>query len=297
MSAAYGAPQGAGLYAHNTRWQIIGLNSNGWPIPDGNYPDQRALRGLNDIAQGSPSNALSEWNAILSTAGTNYDSSNQRYTYPGLGDSYYLGLFKILTDRLMDAGISGSDQGTLFQHSISIRSMILSEQQYSNDQPIGWVASRSDPNALINTETIACDVLGLGAGARYSFEAGASPMDTPSGFFYRPYFALSAVAGNSPAGYMVYGPYVNLPTGQYTVDFYMRSGSPNNGLSVHLDVNDANANQVLGSNDVTQGQFYTGNRWGRYSIIVNIQNSNNQMEFRVFWGGQADVDVSAIRLR
>ena len=297
MSAAYGAPQSDGLYSSPGRWQILGLDTNGWPQPDGSAPDQQALMGLYYIAGGDLSSALDEWNGILSQAGSNYDSNNQRYTYDGLNQNYYLGLFKILTDRLMDAGVDGGTQAKLFQHSMSLRSMIRNDQQTENGAYIGWCTDRNDDTSLINTESTAIPVLGLGAGARYSFEADSAPMAQVSGFFQRPYGALSAVTGLSPAGTMVYGPYMTLPTGSYTVDFYMRSGSPGTSLTVHLDVHDAQADQVLGTNDVSAAQLPGSNEWGRYSIGFSVNNAANQMEFRVTWGGQSDLDLGAIRVR
>jgi hypothetical protein len=153
-----------------------------------------------------------------------------------------------------------------------------------------------DTTTLINTETTSVSVLGLCANARWCFEAGISPMDTPSGYFYRPYNALSAVTGLSPVGYMSYGPYINIPTGSYTADFILRAPT-RGGLSVTLDVNDANANQVLGNNVVSGNQFAANNQWGRFSVAFTVSNPNNQMEFRVYWGGQSNLDVSAIRIR
>ena len=123
-----------------------------------------------------------------------------------------------------------------------------------------------------------------------------SPMSTPSGYFYRPYNVLSAVTGLSPTAYMVYGPYMKISTGSYTADFFLRTPTPGS-LSVTLDVHDANAQQVLGSNVVSGNQFAANNEWGRYSVGFTVSNPGNSMEFRVFWGGQENLDVSAIRIR
>ena len=296
MSVAYGAPQPGGLFQANTRWQILGFNANGWPQQGGSAPDQDALTGMYFIATQEVASAYNQWNGILGQASASYQSSTQQYTYPGLSQEYYLGLWKILTDFLIDAGVSGSDQATLFQHSISLRSAILSEQQLANGVEIGWLTGRNDDTSLINTETTSISVLALCANARICLEAGLSPMYTPSGYFYRPYNALSAVTGLSPTGYMVYGPYMNIATGSYTADFFLRTPTPGS-LSVTLDVHDSNAQQVLGSNVVTGSQFASNNQWGRYSVGFTVTNPGNSMEFRVFWGGQENLDVSAIRIR
>jgi len=61
---------------------------------------------------------------------------------------------------------------------------------------------------LINTETSSLGVLALSAQTFKSFEAGLSPMlfNSSNNYFYRPYFALSAVVGLSSIGYLSYGP-------------------------------------------------------------------------------------------
>ncbi|KAI4146014.1 MAG: hypothetical protein LQ340_006072 [Diploschistes diacapsis] len=296
MSQAYGAPQPSGLFDAATRWQILVLDPNGWPQQGGSAPDQDALTGLYYIATGNSGAALNMWNGMLGQSGAGYDSNNQQYGYSSLSQEYYLGLFRILTDMLIDAGIDGSDQANLIQHSISLRSAIMSEQQVSNGNRIGWLTGRTDASTIINTETTSIAVLGLCANAKICYEAGQSPMDTPSGYFYRPYNVLSAVVGLSPVGYMAFGPYANIPTGSYTVDFFLRTPTPGS-LTATLDVHDANDDQVLGSNIVSGGQFAGGNQWGRYSVVFSVSNPSNSMEFRVYWGGQENLDVSAIRIR
>ncbi|MCJ1332357.1 hypothetical protein MMC10_009049 [Thelotrema lepadinum] len=296
MSQAYGAPQPSGLFDSPTRWQILGRDTNNWPQQHGSAPDQDALTGLYNIATGDTGSALANWYGVLGQSGASYNSNNQQYDYPGFSQEYYLGLWKILTDFLIDAGISGSDQAILLQHSVSLRSAILSEQQVAGSTKIGWLTGRTDVSTLINTETTSISVLALCANAKICYEAGQSPLSSPSGFYFRPYNALSAVVGSSPAGYMVYGPYANIPTGSYTVDFLLRTPSPGS-LSVTLDVHDANTDQVLGTSVVSGSQFAGGNKWGRYSVGFSVSNPSNAMEFRVNWGGQENLDVSAVRLR
>ncbi|MCJ1377046.1 hypothetical protein MMC17_000136 [Xylographa soralifera] len=296
MSVAYGAPQPGGLFAANTRWQILGFNAGGWPQQDGSAPDQDALTGMYYLAISDPASAYDEWNGILGQTGAAYDSNTQQYTYGGLSAEYYLGLWKILTDFLADAGVSAAEQATLFQHSIALRSTILSEQQQANGAAIGWLTGRLDASTLINTETTSISVLALCANARICLEAGLPPLSTPSGYFYRPYNALSAVVGLSPVGYMVYGPYMTIGTGSYTADFFLRTPAPGD-LSVTLDVHDYDASEVLGTNVVSGSQFAGGNQWGRFSVAFAVSNPSNLMEFRVFWGGQENLDVSAVRIR
>jgi hypothetical protein len=296
MAQAYGAPLPDGLFVSATRWQILGFNAVNWPMPQATEPDQFALMGLYYLSRNNINAALSEWSAILHIAGTSYDATNQRYGYPGLTAEYYLGLFKILTDRLMDAGVAAATQLQLIQHSISLRSDILSEEQIENGTPIGWLTARTGTSSLINIETLAVQTLALGAGARYSFEADQAPMRSPAGLFIKPGNVLSAIKGQSPAGFVLYGPYVTLPTGSYFVDFYLRAANPA-GLHIYLDVHDASTNQIVGSVTFAASTFPSGNQWARVSIPVVIRDTGNSMEFRVNWNGAANMDIATVRIR
>jgi len=106
----------------------------------------------------------------------------QRYEYDGIGENYHLALFKILTDALLDSNWEGTvGRPTLIDHSISLRSVILSNQEKRGDEKsglefMGWRSNIGDKGSLMNTESIAACALALGAGAKYVFEAGREPM-------------------------------------------------------------------------------------------------------------------------
>ena len=84
------------------------------------------------------------------------------------------GLLRILAERLYNSrSLSDSDENYLLQHSVSLRSNLLTDQQYFQDTqnnqniPIGWVSGPHDSyTTLINTETTASSVLGLSIGAK-----------------------------------------------------------------------------------------------------------------------------------
>jgi hypothetical protein len=304
MSLAYGAPIPQGLYDTGdfNRWQILSLNNANWvPYLAGKHPDLLVLNGLYEISKGNHWDAYINWWRILNVAGTTYDASNQRYSYPGIKQQYHMGLFKILNDKLMESDeFTISQVNTFIQHSISIRSNILSEQQIENGTPIGWITgdgtSRVGSQSLINTETTALNVLALGTSAKYSFEVGRSPLSKEPGFFLRPHNVLSAVTGlSNPKSFMSYGPYMNFPTRNYRVDFYLRSPSPS-GKMAYIDVFDSNNQKVLAGRAIYSSQLASGNRWTRFSLPVAITNTNNSLEFRLYWNGTADLDAAAIRL-
>jgi hypothetical protein len=109
---------------------------------------------------------------------------------------------------------------------------------------------------------------------------------------------LSAVAGVSRPGHIVYGPYWNLQPGVYDVDFSLRT--PSNASATRqsrlatLDVYDGRS--IVGAQDVTLQSMPPRNEWRRYRLTVEIQDPSNSTEFRVYWHGQFDLDVGPIRI-
>lgn len=308
MSIAYGAPLPMGLWATQdfNRWQILEMNPTNWvKYPDANNLDELILNSLYDMTQNNYVEAKSNWDTILTSAGNTYDPNNQRYTYPNIKAEYYLGLFAILTQKLMDSGHYSADVTTqLVQHFISLRSNILSDQQYENGTPIGWLSgddtSRTASNTLINTETTAANVLALGSGAQYCFEAGFSPLQTGTGNYYvrNNYFALSAVVELSSEGYMSRGPNWSFPPGHYIADFYLRCPNPETAGTdrvANVDIYDATEEITLASKTIHGSEMQTSNQWTRVSVPFDA--TSHELEFRVYWHGKVNLDVSAIRIR
>ena len=178
------------------------LNGN---LFESDYIDQIALNGLFDLSTGDTGSAIQKWNCILVLSGAAYNQENQKYIYPNISESYHLGLFEILTGFLMDApAVDASKKQELVSHWVSLRSNILSDQETSGSRLLGWRSNVSDPNSLINTESIAVNVLGLGAGAIHVFEAGQAPLQMENNnYFVRPHHVLSAVKEFTDPG--VYG--------------------------------------------------------------------------------------------
>ncbi len=301
MAQAYHQPEPYGLsqYSDFTRWQIIGGDTSHWTPYGSNFYDTLALDGLYYLASGNSATALSKWQTMLGNSGYTYDSANQRYTYPNITQNYYLGLFEILTNKLILSGdFSGSTLTQLIQHSVSLRSIIISNQEKSGPNLYGWITDIGSSTALMNTETIACNVLGLGSGGYAAYEAGHAPLDMSSGgnYFVRSYSALSAVTGLSSPGYMTYGPYQHFATGTYTVDYYLRAPAPT-GTMAHLDIYDSNSGQILAQTSVTAAQMATKNQWTRISLPVTVSNASISLELRTWWYGTANMDVAYIQVR
>ena len=102
--------------------------------------------------------------------GAVYDQNNLRYVYPNISESYHLGLFEILTWFLMDApAVDTIKKQEIISHWVSLRSNILSYQETSGFRFLGWRSNVLNPKSLINTESIAINVLGFGACAIHVF--------------------------------------------------------------------------------------------------------------------------------
>jgi len=72
----------------------------------------------------------------------------------------------------------------------------------------GWTSDIHGGNSLMNTESVSCGLLGLGANALMTFEFGRDPLLSDyitSNFFLRPHNVLSAVEGISKSGYFSFG--------------------------------------------------------------------------------------------
>ena len=303
MNAAYGYPLPNGLsdYTDRTRWRLIGGDTQYWVLypHDEDYVDQLVLNGLYYLAQGNINAALSKWDRIKTISNFYYNSSNQRYVYPNIDENYHYGLFQIFTSFLMDhPSVPSYKRHELMQHWVSIRSNIISYQEENSSGPIGWRTSNapctSNNCPLINTETVAANVLGLGSGAKFTFEAGLYPLSmTNNNYFLRPHNVLSAVVGASNPGHMTYGPGWQLPAGSYEVDFFLRSPAPTGNIAT-IDVYNGASSQILDSQVINT--MASNNEWSRYTLNFSVSGANN-IEYRVYWHGNSNLDVAAIRVR
>lgn len=300
MSIAYGRPQPFGLYVPSgfNRWTIIDGDGAQWTPYNYDYYDTLALDGLYYLSQGNTPAATSKWDLMLAKSQYHYDNANQRYVYTDIAYNYYLGLFKILTDKLIDSGLVGSaKQIELLQHSVSLRSNIISNQEANGSNLLGWRTGIGDTVSLINTETTSVNTLALGVDCTYVFEAGRSPLFMNNqNYFLRPHNALSAVNGLSGPGFMTYGPYWNFAPGSYQAEFLLRVPLPS-GTVATLDIYDASTGTQLAQRTVIAADLLPGNQWTRITFNFNVTNPGNSLEFRTYWHGGPNMDVAYIRVR
>lgn len=300
VAIAYERPQPSGLHdqRYTLRWRALGGDAEGAAFYSSpTQIDQLALNAILKLNRGDLTAALADWHSIKAMTGWIYDWEDQRYEYPEVRETYHLGLWGVLTERLLAADSDFWDRNDVLQHAESIRSNLLSLQQRdTSGNWLGWTTGTDDSGTLINTETVSVAVLALGAAATWVFEPGQAPLRTGDGrYFPRPYHAVSAVAGLSGPGHVVYGPYWRIEPGTYQVEFSLRSPSNGNGGRLAtVDVYDGNA--ILAIETVTHAMMPGSNQWLRHRLTVEVTNPENEVEFRVYWHGSANLDVGAIRV-
>lgn len=301
MATAYARPLPNGLHdnGYRIRWRQLGGDNSHWtPYLGNDHRDQVALNGIYEINNGNFAGALTHWTTLKNLSGMTYNSANQRYEYPSIGETYHLALWGILSERLLAASSTFPQRHDVLQHAVSIRSNILSMQERvtPTGPRLGWRSEFNNPASLINTETTALSALALGANATWVLEPGYTPLLKDAGnYFMRPHHALSAVVGLSSPGYMVHGPSWNLQPGTYDVDFSLRT--PVNNINVPLATVDVyDGSTLLASTVVPTANMPWNNEWLRQRLTVTVTNPTNSTEFRVYWHGNVNLDVGSIRI-
>ncbi len=289
------APNGLSSWSDFTRWRILGGDRTNWTPYGSSFFDTLALDGLYAAAGGDTAGALAKWDAIRTQAGATYDSATQRFLYPNIHESYHLGLFAILTATLEGA------RADLLDHGVAIRSDMLSIQETdaATGAPLGWRSDVTQAGSLMNIESLAVSVLGLGAGAAATFEPGVLPMRADATFFVRPHHVISAVAGMSSPGLLTDGPGLFVaPSAQpYEASFFLRAPSPT-GTMAHLEIADELTGAVLASRDVAAADMAAANAWTRITLsFAPPPAACNRIALRTRWTGAANLDAGPIRVR
>jgi hypothetical protein len=301
MSEAYQMQIPFGLSEYNdfVRWKVIGGDLENWKVyPDNSYQDQVCLNALYYFFKGDLANAQKLWDKMLQLSQPLYVEKNQRYEYSGITENYKMGLFQIITAFLLDSESESEANriAQLTENWVYLRSNILSRQEFSSSYTLlGWTSDINGESALMNTESIAANVLGLGAGALETFEAGKFPIqckDTQS-FIQNAYHTLSAIPGISKPGFMSCGPFKSYPPGNYQVDFFLKPLNSSVEIAI-LDIYDHSSNSTLASSSLSST---TTNHWTRSSLFFSLLNSSNSLEFRTYWLGKTHLDLASIRIR
>lgn len=294
MSRAYGRPEPSGLRAGVTRWNV--LNGDAARRSDGSNPDQYALDGMYFLGKNDLRTAKKRWRGMLDRLGARFDSARAEYAYPRLPGNYELGLAKVLNDQLLYSGaLEGDDLVEARQHQQSLRTLLLARQQRNGATLLSWLTG--DDTSLINTEATSCAVLGLGAGVRYAFEAGARPltMGEQRGFLRQPGF-VQAVPGRSQAGVLSNGPDWSFPAANYQVEFILRSSDRADQKMATLSVEDAEAGGAIARMDVFGKDLPSGRKWVALPLSFRAA-AGHHYAFRVKWHGAGELELAQVLLR
>lgn len=297
MSVAYNKPSPSGLHDDGDtfiRWKIMGLDSAGYATRSGSAVDIKVLNAMYDLAQGNAQAAYDIFESIIDTINTGYNSSNQRYEYSIT--NYHLPMVKILVDHLLqDSQIGATEKVFLLQHSISLRSFILSNLLEYNGMPI------TIGDKVVNTEHSALTAMSLATRAKYIWEVGIPPMSSNSSgnYFFRSHNVLSAaIEGGSIPGHINYGPYKSLPLGSYEVSFAIRApqsqGRPLPLASI--EIYSATQDKILARDTIYESDL-EGNNWKEFTLNYQELSVNNDLEFRVWWEGQVNMDLAYVKVK
>lgn len=308
MSRACGREEPYGLsdYSDFTRWRIL-EGSNEWKPYEEMYIDTLCLDCLYYITTSQAKLAFdSFFGVVLPKSGASYGNDNQQYTYDKVEDTYHLGLMAIVAAGLMNL-TDDSRSADALQHFISLRSNIISVQQVDQKTQtrIGWLSSLTDPNALINIETIAVSALALGANCIEAFEYGYDPLsyDTNAWFFRRPYNVLSAVVGlTKPQMYMSLGPQRSYGGGSYYAEFFLRVPADTHADAdvgtIDVYYESSPFNQVVAQKQLRGSDMAGGDRWTRFLLpfSVDVVTSRGEFNYRTLWSGKVNLDCATIRV-
>lgn len=181
---------------------------------------------------------------------------------------------------------------------MSLRSQILNNQEKDDSGNfLGWISNIGVYTSLINTEGVSVNSLALGANSIFVFEADSSPMLVGNGFFKREYHAVSAVVGLSFPGYISFGPNVTLSSGNFTIQFCLRAPNPINNIAV-VDIFDVTDSRVIGSMVLGVNHFLAiPNQWNLIELSVSISAEMHSYEFRTYWNGKSNLDMSYVRVK
>lgn len=306
MAIAYGKPLPTGLHdnGYRIRWRALAGDNTGWTnYPPDEHLDRRAINGLAFANAGDHANAFGEWSHIQAyIAEPSWNATTRRYDYIRVHETYHLGLWLILTERLIaDGNLNAATRAWLVQHAVSLRSWLLTTQEVKTDGTrIGWRSDYKRDDSLINTETTALSALALAAETFRAYEAGYSPLGKcpTCGFTLdTDRHVLSATVAGSSAGHMVFGPYATLAPGTHTVDFDVRlpsgCGASCGSSLVTVDVYDGT---TIVASTVLTGSSFSGSDWLRQRLSFTVSNPSAPYEFRAWFHDMADVDIAAVRL-
>ncbi|MGK7345824.1 MAG: DUF2079 domain-containing protein [Candidatus Nitrospinota bacterium M3_3B_026] len=121
------------------------------------------------------------------------------------------------------------------------------------------------------------------------------PLDDPKAASGRSHAALAA---GTPAGHLVFGPYIPLAEGDYEVVYRLRAAGAEEEPVVRLDVAVNLGREILAARILNGDDFAEGGGWVEVSLPFSVdEDGEERTEFRVYYYGGADVWVESVSLR
>ena len=101
---------------------------------------------------------------------------------------------------------------------------------------------------------------------------------------------------NLSQGFVIYGPYICLPSGKYNVTYTIKIGPHDKGYLATIDVADEKGKYIIARRDL-YGLELKENEWTNVTITFSINRIRTDVEFRLFSTGMADICLDRIILR
>ena len=76
-----------------------------------------------------------------------------------------------------------------------------------------------------------------------------------------------------------YGPYIALPKGNYTADFWLKLDSPYNGYLIKLAVTSNSGEILISSLGINSANFTSVNKWQNFEVNFSLPRDSNNLEF------------------
>lgn len=97
--------------------------------------------------------------------------------------------------------------------------------------------------------------------------------------------------------HIISGPYLTLEEGEYTVNFYLKTGAGEKGKAVGvMDVVSEYGQNIHGTGKILQGVNSISEMEDKMQLSITIAEKTENVEFRIYYYGQADLTFSKITI-
>ncbi len=168
---------------------------------------------------------------------------------------------------------------------------ILKEGKYGVKEYDAGLIILEKGYSMVKNEKVAGEIFGNFEGESLHGKIGRNIADLEA-------YNKASRYGNTAAGSnsLVYGPYIPLPPGDYSVQFRIKTtrNAPNNAIAI-LDVCGHSGQKIYSQRDITGDDFKTSGKYEIFTLYFHLKEKDN-LEWRVYFTGLADVWVDKIQL-